>query len=193
MRRLAFLAAALAVATSANATIIATMTAGPVAQGGGLFDYDYMASLSGSERLDPGATALDYPDGTFFTIYDINGYVSASAPTDWVAVSQTVGITPSLINGSFDNPNLINVTFVYTGSVVHGPVDINGFVITSSNSSVTKGMFTSQSTKEAPDTDGSTDQVVGFTLVPAAVPEPSTFLGFAMIGLGLIRSRGKRA
>lgn len=133
------------------------------------------------------------PTGTFFTIYDIPDFVSASAPADWLATSQFLGVTPSALNPT-DSPSIVNVTFSYTSStVVHAngsTVPFTGFQIVSSDNGITNGTFTSQSTSDAADaTNGQTVQKMGTVTIPAPAvptPEPGSLLlvGTGLLGLG---------
>ena len=91
MKKLASLAAALsACAVSANASVITLVSETPA---GPDFAFNYVATVAADERLDPTATS------TFFTIYDIPGFVLATAPAGWTEMTQNTGITPSTING----------------------------------------------------------------------------------------------
>ena len=215
MKRLAILALAfLCISGLANATIIAVLNSGPTPVSGGNFAFNYRADLSGDERLDPNATngvtcpapgpalAQCNPAGTFFTIYDINGFqsVNVTAP-NWFSTVQLTGVTPSSVNGStIDQPNVVNVTFFYTGPVVHAggaTLNITGFQVISSLGGVnSNGNFSSQSTKDVGDSSGNTDQTVGPVSVPAGtVPEPSSMLliGGGLVGLAMVRRRLARS
>src|ERR1700693_6218688 len=99
----------LAVAASlASADVIAVLDSGPISLGGGDFGFNYRADLSGDERLDPTATngvtcpgpgssvIQCSPIGTFFTIYDILGFVSANtSASGWSVTTSNTGVTPS--------------------------------------------------------------------------------------------------
>jgi hypothetical protein len=215
MKRIAVLLALgfLAIGT-ANASIIPVLLTGPVPDGLN-FDYTYQADLSGDERLDPAATngvtcfgSLCNPPGTFFTIYDIPGFVSAAvSAAGWGVSIQLTGLTPSSI--SAPDGGLVNVTFTYTGPVVHAngtTVDFTGFTVVSTENGLTNGVFSSQATKDGialsglPDpTNGLTDQVVGPVSVPSGpsnpTPEPVSLvlLGSGLLGIGSVARKKLRA
>jgi hypothetical protein len=188
----------LALSLSAKANIIPSVVS---VTGTGPFTWNYMAHLTTDERLDPAATngstcsgAPCVPPGTFFTIYDFNGYVGgsvhASAP-GWGATAQFVGVTPQNTSPA-DNPQIINLTFMYTGSVVSGPHDFSGFSAKSVFNHSKLGMFSTQATKNVGDTIGTTDRSLGNVLVPQGnAPEPVSFLlmGSGLLGLSLLRRR----
>jgi hypothetical protein len=194
----------------AQGSIIAVL--GAVTNGGsGTFDFQYLATVSGQERLDPAATGgmtcpglggpvQCNPAGTFFTIYDVRGFVSVgSLPPGWTATTQLTGLTPSSINGSsVDDPSVVNVTFGYTGPIVHAngtDLFLGTFPIVSTLSGTAHGYFSSQDTIDTGAENGLTDQLVGPVTVPAGVvPEPRTLLLLALglAGLGIIGGRRTR-
>jgi hypothetical protein len=183
----------------ADASILPFLASPPVDLGGGQFAFNYDIGVSGDERLDPTATSGDScfggpcnPAGTFFTIYDISGFVSASASAPgWTESTQATGLTP--FNIGIPDSGLPNVTFTYTGAVVDGPVDISGFQIISTVGGVMQGEFSSQATNNTTDLSGTTDFLFGSVSVPGSgVPEPAfagVFLTVGLIGFGFARRR----
>lgn len=202
-----------------NASIIPTLTSGPVADGPN-WDFNYTAALQQDERLDPlatdgvtcpstGAPIQCNPTGTFFTLYDVGSpstFISASAPTGWGATEQISGITPSTINAtSFDSGALLNVTFYYTGAVVTtggSVLPIPGFqIVTTIDGVNSEGWYSGQATKNVGQDNGLTDQFDGRVPVPLApavppsIPEPGTFLilGSGLLALALVWRRKVQA
>jgi len=189
----------------ANASLIPSLTS--ETSSGGNFVFAYSASVSALETLDPAATngvtcpgpgntlVLCNPTGTFFTIYDIPGFVSAATTASgWAVTTQFVGTTPSTINATpFDSPTVTNVTFTYTGPVTPGLVTIPGFTITSVDSAENNnGHFSSQDTQNFGPDAGTTNQLDGSVTVPqATVPEPDTLIlmgaGLALAAAGIRR------
>lgn len=198
-------------ASSAWASLIPSLSS--VTPSGSNFVYNYNAVLSTDERLDPAATngttcpavgspVSCVPPGTFLTLYDFAGYTGAStAPANWTLTSQNIGITPSTVNGAtFDDPNVVNLTFKYNGPVIQGPGSF-AFSATSIYGVQNKnGNFTSQLTKSDlvtnPATNGQTDQITGPLSVPTSIsktPEPASMfmMGSGLLGLGFLVRRRK--
>jgi hypothetical protein len=198
---------------AANATIIpALVNVTPDVGQPANFDFNYQAQLTGSESLNPGAVGADAGNGCpalsatncfpFFTIYDIPAGAFDSVPnipSDWGLSLQTMGITPSTINGAgFDDAGLLNLTFYYTGAVITGPVTFTGFTIETMpgyGDTNPNGKFTSQATETS---SGLTNQVSGSIGVPAAptsgVPEPASTLlvGGGLLALGTVGRRMRK-
>jgi hypothetical protein len=195
MKRIACIVAVMFALTAlANASLIATLTS--VTPDGADFAFNYTLAVTADEALNPGDTngvtcpgpgntlVQCNPAGTFLTIYDIPGFVSASlSAAGWSDSVQNLGITPSTINASFDSSALSNVTFIYAGSPVAGPVNFTGFTIVSANPNTNpNGHFASQSTNNVGSDAGLTNQLSGSVGVPGAVPEPNSLV---MMGAGL--------
>jgi hypothetical protein len=183
--RVARLAPVLAVlwtghAHAAMLAVLSTVTAGS----GGNFRYTYTVAVPDDERLDPSATsgiscrgtsmtaAQCDPAGTFFTIYDIVGFVGVETPLPlgWSFSTQSTGITPSTIDGAFDGSGT-NVTFTYTGPVIAGPVTVPGFTVLSNVEGLnSSGHMTAQNTQNVGSSAGLSVQGVGSVSVPAQPP-----------------------
>jgi hypothetical protein len=198
---------------AANATIIPSLVSvtGDIATPGD-FDFNYQAVLSGDEQLNTGAIGADTTACTggtnclpFFTIYDFptgSFFNVPSPPTDWGVEFQLTGITPTTINGSFDDGGLLNVTFYYTGATILGPETFAGFIVVTNSGwggTDPNGKFSSQATEN--NSGLTTDQTSGSIAVPAAtsgptggVPEPASTLlvGGGLLALGLFGRRMKR-
>jgi hypothetical protein len=198
-----------------KASIIPISTSGPTANGSGGYSYAYAADLQQDERLDPaatnGVTCLSMgspipcnPPGTFFTIYDFAGYLSSStSAAGWGISTQSVGLTPSTLLPP-DDGTLTNITFFYTGAVVHADgavVPFPGFEIVSSLNTIAEGWYGSQDTNDVGLDAGATNQTVGRVIVPTngsgplggPVPEPGAaymlLLGCAAVIASLRRKR----
>lgn len=184
----------------AHASIIPSLTAGPINIGGGQFRYDYTITLSADERLDPAATngvtcpgpsnsnVQCNPSGTFVTFYDIPGLSGIGFTPNGSNLSnafggstQPLGPTPNSINGAaFDSPSVQNVTFIYTGPVINGPATFTGFSIFSTfgGNPNPVGNFTSQSTNNTGTaTSGTSDQVIGSVPIPMRPTAASVAVG----------------
>lgn len=195
--------------SSAKADFIPTLIS--VTPSGVDFAFTYSVVLTASES----ATATGNPptvDGSgyvsnptttdsFFTIYDFQGFVSASGPVNWGNFSSMQGATPPGISmGSppfqlTDSSSVPNVTFYYKGP----PTTLlpTTFLVTVLGTTplVSPGQFTTF----ANNSSGGIDQNVGPTLVPNSAgqvfgPAPATaWAGFVLLGLLGVGARMRKA
>jgi len=170
----------------ANASIIVDFNG---VTGTGPFTFNYSADVSLDEELAP---TINGPNGTFFTIYDIPGFLGASAPAGWFFSAQFTGLTATG-TAPADSPSIINVTFVYTGATAAGPFTVSGFQVLDSFNTTQVGTFTGQATKDTGPQNGTIDGNIGFTTVPGS-PEPASLIliGSGLVALAFARKRLSR-
>jgi hypothetical protein len=164
----------------AYASLIPFLSEGPIDLGNGTYRYDYRIVLSADERVDPEATngvtcpgpnnanIQCNPPGTFVTIYDVPGVISANATSPfWSSEIRLLGLTPNSINSS-DSNALANVVWQYDGEVINGPLTFFGFSLISTFNGINPvGNFNSQSTNNTDSpANGTSDQVVGTVPIP---------------------------
>jgi hypothetical protein len=186
---LGFIAAAV-LALSARADIIPSITTATdvTPAGAGNFSWNYSATLTQDENV----MVHD-----FFTIYDFAGYVAGgnTQPAGWMFSAALVGITPGKVT-PIDNPNLFNLTWIYTGNTQIGPQALGIFSAVSNTNLPTSGEFAAEATKNSGDLAGTKIDSIGNVAVP--VPEMSALLpmigvvGFGAIGLALSYLRQRR-
>lgn len=136
--------------------------------------------------------------GDYFTIYDFDGFVDGShvGPSeDWVFSSALLGPTPPKLL-PVDDPNMVNLTWTYTGPTIDvGQIGLGNFMASSLFGDSKVGFFTSQSHRTS---DGLLNTNVTTTDVPAPsgssnVPEPATLalaaLGLPMLALARLRRK----
>src|SRR5688572_6169185 len=160
---------ALAAAGVAQASLLPVF--GGTAAGPGAnttFNYDLSFATAGG----PGAPVERLETGDFVTIYDIPGFVSATAPANFSVSTQNLGVNAPGTAPN-DDAALTNVTFRFTGaSPVGSDTVFPGANIVSSFGFVGSDNFTSQ-THRFP--DGSLVGHIGTVAVPA-VPEPGALV-----------------
>jgi len=179
-------------AGEARAALTATLNSITPATGGqaGQFNFNYTASLAPDDS---------FVNGDFFVIFDVAGFVSATAPTNFVVEPQLTTLLPppNVILSTPDNPTLTNVRFRYTGATPLDTMTLTGFVIRSTFGFQTLDDFVGRVTKDAGLISlGTKSDSVGSVGVPA-VPEPATmalaFSALPVLGLGALRRRKKQS
>jgi hypothetical protein len=161
--------------------------------GVGICTFSYNVEVAAGTRVNT---------GDYFTIYDFNGYIAASAfaPADWAISEAFLGTTPpsQIVT---DNPGTVNLTFTYTGlAPIFGPAGpiggVGGFGADSKfcNPSL-GGQYASSAHKHNPGKvdDNSPQANQGFAVTPA-VPETSSLalLLPGLVPLGIVLRRRAR-
>ncbi len=151
------------------------------------FNWSYTAAVHELQRVEA---------GDWFTIYDFFGFTGThTEPAGWVFTSANVGLTPGDVI-PVDNPGLPNLTWMYQGNTILGPMNLGNFTaVSTSGSVVALGSFSSRATKNVPGLPANGTKVsnVGSVPVPGPViPEPSTMAlsGLGLLGLGVLGVRG---
>jgi PEP-CTERM motif len=154
--------------------------------GGGQFAYHYNLDF-GSNGAAEELVATD-----FATLFDVIGFVSATAPVGFTVSTQNTGLTPPF-QAPPDNPAIVNVTYTYTGATMLANTIFTGFTIVST-ASLTQSGFTSGQDTAVQDNTTKLGDTTG-TLVPLAAqvgtPEPATLglMGISLVTLGAVRFR----
>jgi hypothetical protein len=172
--------------------------------GTGPFAWTYDLQLSTDQNVNSGVAPTTNPVphsnltfGGFFTIYDFAGYVagSCSGPSGWTCTAQNVGFTPDDVVPT-DNPNVLNITWVYTTGatlVGTGGLDLGLFSARSTINTPTLVSYAARGVENSGLQVGTIGDSVGETQGPASassVPEPLTLLSTGL-GLVLLRTRRK--
>jgi len=131
------------------------------------FTWNYAANVTVDQTINA---------GDFFTIYDF-GSISAGSnmqPTGWTFSQALLGPTAALTSPT-DNPNILNLTWTYTGSTaIVGSAALGIFSVVTSTDQLKTGQFTAQATRSSGPEAGTKISNIGNVSVP--VPESSALL-----------------
>ena len=187
-RRLAAGIAALALSTTAGATVVTLVNITPDADG---FRFNYEGTLNPSEGM---------VSGNRLVIFDFAGYVEGSIFSSMADYATSTELVSSdLVSPGFDDdPDLVNLIFTYQGPDFRtsgGPYDslsMDGFSAVSRYGLKTRDAFTAGSVKNNPAGDEGSQVITLGSLEVPVVPEPATWAmmvsGFGIVG-GMLRSR----
>jgi hypothetical protein len=147
-------------------------------------------TLSFGAGTSAGGPVERLQSGDFLTIYDIPGFVSATAPAGFSLSVQNTGITPGGTVPA-DDSQLPNVTFTYTGDTLTTDTSFVNALIISSFGDQTTGTFTSRDTSNQPPAGQPVAQIGPVTIPGGGVPEPGSILGLGALGMLLSMRRRK--
>jgi hypothetical protein len=131
------------------------------------FTWNYAANVTVDETVNT---------GDFFTIYDFGTIAPGSntQPTGWTFSQALLGPTPALVNAT-DNPNILNLTWTYTGSTpISGSAALGIFSVITSTDQLKVGQFSAEATRNSGPNAGTKVDNIGTVSVP--VPESSALL-----------------
>src|SRR5437667_1161173 len=172
------LAAITAVSLSARADIIPTLDS--VTGSSPTFTWNYSANVTVDETVNT---------GDFFTIYDFGTIAPGSntQPTGWTFSQALLGPTPALTNPT-DNPNILNLTWTYTGSTpINGSAALGIFSVITSTDQLKVGQFSAEATRNSGPNAGTKVDNIGTISVP--VPESSSLLPIIGVCIAAALSR----
>jgi hypothetical protein len=160
-----------------QADIIPTLSQSPTATTGG-FTWNYSTNVTVDETVQ---------HGDFFTIYDFGSIAPNSnmQPAGWTFSTALTGTDPSNVTPK-DNPNLLNLTWRYTGTTpISGAAALGNFSVIAASNQLRTGDFAAEATRNSGSTAGTKIDNVGQVSVP--VPEMSTLLPILSVcGAGLM-------
>src|ERR1700694_4698769 len=99
------------------------------------FTWNYAANVTVDQTVNT---------GDFFTIYDFGSIAPGSntQPTGWTFSQSLVGPTAALTSPT-DNPNILNLTWTYTGTTpIVGAAALGIFSVVTSTDQLKTGQFT---------------------------------------------------
>jgi hypothetical protein len=131
------------------------------------FTWNYSANVTVDETINT---------GDFFTIYDFGSIAPGSnmQPTGWTFSQSLLGPTPALVNAT-DNPNILNLTWTYTGTTpISGSAALGMFSVITSTDQLKTGQFSAEATRNSGPNAGTKVDNIGTISVP--VPESSALL-----------------
>ena len=144
------------------------------------FTWNYAANVTVDQTINT---------GDFFTIYDFGTIAPGSntQPTGWTFSQALVGPTAALTSPT-DNPNILNLTWTYTGTApISGSAALGMFSIITSTDQLKTGQFTAQATRNSGPDAGTKVSNIGAVSVP--VPEPSALLPIIGVCAAAVFSR----
>src|SRR5947207_8010406 len=131
------------------------------------FTWNYAANVTVDETVNA---------GDFFTIYDFGSIAPGSntQPTGWTFSQALLGPTAPLTTPT-DNPNILNLTWTYTGTTpIVGSAALGVFSVVTSTDQLKVGQFTAEATRSSGPNAGTKVDNIGTISVP--VPESSSLL-----------------
>jgi hypothetical protein len=144
------------------------------------FTWNYAANVTVDQTINT---------GDFFTIYDFGTIAPGSntQPTGWTFSQALVGPTAALTSPT-DNPNILNLTWTYTGTApISGSAALGMFSIITSTDQLKTGQFTAQATRSSGPDAGTKVSNIGAVSVP--VPESSALLPIIGVCAAAVFSR----
>ncbi len=159
------------------------------------FNYNLIfATIAGEESLDAGTGAVApgvAGSQDFLTVFDILGFVSATAPAGFTVQTQLVGIAGPFQSPP-DSPTLTNVTFRYSGPDITVDTIFTGVNIVSTSGASGLGLYSSQRSDLDGFDAGTKIGETGYTVIPAPIPEPAAATLLSLAAFGLLRRRSRR-
>ena len=144
------------------------------------FTWNYAANVTVDQTINT---------GDFFTIYDFGTIAPGSntQPTGWTFSQALVGPTAALTSPT-DNPNILNLTWTYTGTApISGSAALGMFSIITSTDQLKTGQFPAQATRNSGPDAGTKVSNIGAVSVP--VPESSALLPIIGVCAAAVFSR----